>query len=74
MLERAQRKGKPSHIAGGNVNWYSHGGEQCEGSLKNWTQSYPMIRQFLSWAHILQNSNSKRNMHPSVHSHTIHNS
>ena len=26
---------KPSYTVGGNVNWYSHYGEQYEGFLKN---------------------------------------
>ena len=29
-------KRKPSYTAGGNANWYSHCGEQCGDSLKNW--------------------------------------
>ena len=28
-------KREPSHTVGGNVNWYSHYGEQYEGSSKN---------------------------------------
>ena len=28
-------KREPSCTVGGNVNWYSHYGEQCGGSLKN---------------------------------------
>ena len=29
-------KREPSYTVGGNVNWYSHYGEQCGDSLKNW--------------------------------------
>ena len=29
-------KREPFCTHGGNVNWYSHYGEQYEGSLKNW--------------------------------------
>ena len=29
-------KREPSYTAGGNANWYSHYGEQCGDSLKNW--------------------------------------
>ena len=29
-------KREPSYIAGGNANWYSHCGEQCGNSFKNW--------------------------------------
>ena len=32
--EGVERK-EPSYIVGGNVNWYSHNGEQCGSSLKN---------------------------------------
>ena len=32
--ESVERR-EPSYIAGGNVNWYSHSGEQYGGSLKN---------------------------------------
>ena len=28
-------KREPSYAVGGNVNWYSHYGEQYGGSLKN---------------------------------------
>ena len=27
---------QPSYTVGGNANWYSHYGEQCGDSLKNW--------------------------------------
>ena len=29
-------KKEPSYTVGGNANWYSHYGEQCGDSLKNW--------------------------------------
>ena len=29
-------KREPSYIVGGNANYYSHYGEQCGDSLKNW--------------------------------------
>ena len=29
------KKREPSYTVGGNVNWYSHYGEQYGGSLKN---------------------------------------
>ena len=31
----AVKKRGPSYTVGGNVNWYSHCGEQCGGSLQN---------------------------------------
>ena len=30
-------KREPSYIAGWNVSWYSHYGEQYGGSSKNWS-------------------------------------
>jgi len=30
------KKREPSYTIGGNANWYSHYGEQCGDSLKNW--------------------------------------
>jgi len=35
MLEKVWRKKKPSYSIGGNVNWYSHYGEQYGDSFKN---------------------------------------
>ena len=32
-------KREPSYTVGGNVNWYSHRGEQYEGSLKTKTRA-----------------------------------
>ena len=34
MQERLWEKGEPYSV-GGNVNWYSQYGEQCENSLTN---------------------------------------
>ena len=34
MLERVWREGNSPNIVGGNVNWYSHYGEQYGGSLR----------------------------------------
>jgi len=36
MLERVRRKGNPLTSVDGNENWYSHYGEHCRDSLKNW--------------------------------------
>ena len=32
----AVEKKQPSYTVGGNANWYSHYGEQCGDSFKNW--------------------------------------
>ena len=29
-------KREPSYTVGGNANWYTHCGEQCEDTLNNW--------------------------------------
>ena len=33
--EACVEKREPSYTAGGNVNWYSHCGNQCGGSSEN---------------------------------------
>ena len=40
-----------SYIVGGNANWYSHYGEQCGDSLKNWKQNCLMTQQFYCCAY-----------------------
>ena len=42
---------EPFYTVDGNVNWYSHYGEQYGDSLRNLKQSYHMIQQYHSWAH-----------------------
>ena len=44
-------KREPSYTVGGNVNWYSHYGEQYGGSLKKLMQSYYRILQSHFWAY-----------------------
>ena len=44
---------EPSYTVDGNVNWYSHYGEQYGGSLKKTKKwSYCMTRKSHFWAHI----------------------
>ena len=60
---------------GGNVNWYSHYGEQYGGSLKKlkielpYDPVIPPLGQ-IPW----ENHSSKRHMHPDVHCSTTYNS
>ena len=54
MLERVWRKG---YTVGGNVNWYSHYGEQYGGSLKNKKQNYHVTQQSHYWAYTLRKEN-----------------
>ena len=44
-------KGLTSYTVGGNANQYSHYGEQCGDSLKNWKQNCHMTQQSHSWAY-----------------------
>ena len=66
-------KREPSYTVGGNVNWYNHYGEQCEGSLKD-LYKYHMIQNPTPGHMSGENRNSKRYMHPNVHCSTIYNS
>ena len=43
-------KREPSYTVGGNANSYSHYGEQCGNSLKNWKQNCHMTQQSHCWA------------------------
>ena len=47
-------KREPSYTVGGNANQYSHYGEQCGESLKNWKQNYLMTQQSHCWAYTLR--------------------
>ena len=67
-----------SYIVGENVNWCSHCGKQYGGFSKKQKQNYHMTQQFHSWVYIppkkkTENTNSKRYMHPNVHSSIIYN-
>ena len=66
VLARMWRNWNPCTV-GGNVNWYSHYGEQYGGSLK--TKSRITIwSSNPTTGHISrENHNSKRHMHPNVH-------
>ena len=50
---------KPSYTVGGNANQYSHYGEQCGDSLKNWKQNCHMIQQSHCWVYTLRKSGLK---------------
>ena len=66
-------KREPSYTVSKNINWCSHYGKQYEGlKTKNRVTIQPSNP---TPGHISrENSNSKRYMHPNVHSSTIHNS
>ena len=44
-------KKEPSYTVGGNVNWYSHYGEQYGGSLKTKNRINHKTQQSHSWAY-----------------------
>ena len=48
-----------SYTVGGDANQYSHYGEQCRDSLKNWKQNYHMTQQPHRWAYIPRKSELK---------------
>ena len=65
-------KKETSYTVGGNVNWCSHCGEQYGGFFKKLKIDLPYDP---APGHISrENCNSKRDMHPNVHSSTIYNS
>jgi hypothetical protein len=45
-------KEEHSFIVGGIAKLYNHCGNQSGGSSENWTEYYPRIPQYLSWAYI----------------------
>ena len=64
---------EPSCTVGGNVNRYSHSGE--EYSLRNWELNYHMTQQSRYWAYTLRKMIiQKRQMCPNVHCSTIYDS
>ena len=46
------------YTVGGNVNWFSHYGEQYGGSLKNQKWNYHIIKQFQSWVYNQKKTNT----------------
>ena len=48
---REHGKKGTSYTVGGNANQYSHYGEQCGDSLKNWEQNCHMTQQSPCWAY-----------------------
>ena len=73
MLERVEKR-EPSCTIGGNVNWYSHYGEQYGGSLKTKNRITIWLSNPTTGHIPRENHNSKRHMHPNIHCSTIYNS
>ena len=59
MLGEGVEKREPSYTIGGNVNWYSHDGDQYGSSLKKQKQNYHMTQQSHSWAYMEKTKISK---------------
>ena len=53
-----------SYTVSGNENSYSHYGEQCGDSLKNWKWNCHMTQQFHSWAYTLRKPELKETRVP----------
>ena len=66
-------KREPSYTVGGNANQYSHYGEQCGDSLKNWKQNCHTTQQPHYCAYIPRKP-ELRYMYPNVHHSTVYNS
>ena len=49
-----EEKREHSNTVGGNANQYSHHGEQCGDSLKNWKQNCHMTQKSHCWAYTLR--------------------
>ena len=47
-------KREPSYTVGGNANQYSHYGEQCGDSLKNWKENCHTTQKSHYWTYILR--------------------
>ena len=58
------KKREHSYTVGGNINYYSHYGEQCRDALKNWKQNCHMTQQSHSWAYTLRKSELKETSVP----------
>ena len=66
-----REKREPSSMVGGNANWYSHYGEPCADSLKNWLQNCYTTH---CWAYTSRKPDLKTHMYPYVHRSTIYSS
>ena len=55
---------EPSYTVGGNANQYSHYGEQCGDSLKNWKQNSHTTQQSHCWAYTLRKPEMKETHGP----------
>ena len=68
-------KEEPFCTVGGNVDWCSHCGKQCEipQKIKNETAVWPRDPTSGNISEGIQNTNSKERKHPYVHCSVIHN-
>ena len=61
---RGHGKKEPSYTVGGDANWYSHYGEECGDSLKNWEENCHTTQQSHCWAYIPRKSEVKESHVP----------
>jgi len=57
-------KREPSYTVGGNANEYSHYGEPCGDSLKNWKQNCHITQRSHCWAYTLRKPELKETRVP----------
>ena len=62
------------YTVGGNVSWFSHYGKQYGGSSENWRQNHHDPAIPLLGINLDKTISQKDNMHPYVHSNSVHNS
>ena len=67
-------KREPSYTVGGSINWFNHYRKEYEVSLKKIKIELPYDPTPGHITGKVENSNSKRYMHPNVHSSAVYNS
>ena len=67
-------KREPSYTVGGNANQYSHYGEQCGDSFKNWKQNCHTTQQSHFWAYTPRKAELKETCVPQCSCSTVYNS
>ena len=65
---------EPSYSVSGNINWYSHYGEQYGGSLKKLKMVLPYDPAIPLLGMYPEKNNMKGYMHSNVHCSTVYNS
>ena len=74
LQQKVYIKNVYTYTVGGNANQYSHYGEQCGDSVKNWKQNCHTTQQSNCWAYTLGKPELKETVYPNVHRSTVYNS